>query len=64
MQISKGNIANANADCKWYLGLFTASVCISDCDVASKWVPFIPMVLFTLSAAKHQRKSRERKLNR
>ena len=31
------------------------SVCVGDRDVASKWVPLISMVLFTLSNAKHQR---------
>ena len=37
-------------------GPFTESVCVYNCDMAYKWVPFISMVLFTLSDAKHQRK--------
>ena len=37
-------------------GLFTVSVCVSDSDVGSKWVPSISMALFTKSNAKHQGK--------
>ena len=37
-------------------GLATVNICISDFDVASKWVPLISMALLTLSDAKHQRK--------
>ena len=38
-------------------GQFTVSVCVSDPDIANKWVPLIPMVLFTLNDAKHQKKT-------
>ena len=44
--------------------LFTMNVCISDCDVASKWVPLISMVLFTLSDVKHEKKICDHKYNR
>ena len=37
-------------------GPFTVSVCVRDCDIASKWVPLISMELFTVSDTKHQRK--------
>ena len=65
------NMAQAYCD-KKYLKLFdykpkwrpihTDRVCVSVsiCDMAGKWVPLISMVLFTLSYAKYERKSRKR----
>ena len=46
------------------LGLFTVIICISDRDVASKWVPLISMVLFTLSMSTVKGKNREGNRNR
>ena len=38
-------------------GLFTVNIRVTDCNVASKSIPLISMVLFTLSDTKHQTQS-------
>ena len=38
-------------------GPFTVSICTSDHNVASQWVPLISVAPFTLSETKHQRET-------